>query len=372
MRTQRFVRYLPQFGWNPFVISKPVPNNDSGNDAANTFYAPSIRLNKPFRIESFTWIPFMFAKALKILRRYRSNVLLISCPPFHPALAEILLKKMLGIKLVVDYRDAWSLNPYYHHLDWFHNLVLRGDRIMEERLLRNVDLLIVSHRAMKEKYLNKYHSLQDRIEVVYNGFDPESIESHHSPLFPEFTILHLGDFYAKQKTRDPTLFLSALREMISEQQILPGQLRVLFIGERYPEIEKAIVGKGLSAFVSYIDRVPHDIAMEYLMKSHMVLLIEKRDVMTTKVFEYLATGKPILCLVKGRTELEQFVRKFSSNSYIISTDSVDETKESISKCYDEYQLGKCTPVPNEEFKKNFNRMEQTRRLAESLTRVVHH
>jgi glycosyltransferase involved in cell wall biosynthesis len=241
---------------------------------------------------------------------------------------------------------------------------------MEERLLRNVDLLIVSHQGMKENYLHKFHFLQDKIEVVYNGFDPESIGSGNNPLFPEFTILHLGDFYAKQKNRDPNLFLSALREMISEQEILPSQLRVFFIGERYPEIEKAIVSKGLSAFVSYIGRVPHDIAMEYLNKSHMLLLIETMDVMTTKVFEYLAAGKPLLCLLKKGGELEAFISRFSANSYIISSNSVNQIKEAVSNCFSNYNKGNYRSVINDKFRDNFTRMNQTRQLAEVLQKMV--
>jgi glycosyltransferase involved in cell wall biosynthesis len=367
MRTQRFVRYLPEFGWTPFVITKPASNNASGKDAGNTFYARSIRLNKPFRLESFTWIPFMLLKASKILRRYRINVVLISCPPFHQALAGILLKKLSRINLVVDYRDAWSLNPYYQHIDWFHQLILQGDKMLEERLLRYTDLLTVTHQVMKESYLQRFPFLKNKVEVIYNGFDPEWVDSNGKALFPEFTILHLGNFYAKQKTRDPSLFLSALRDVISEENLLPSQLKVIFIGERYPEIEQSIMCKGLSRYVSYINRVPYPIAMEYLNKSHMLVLIETMDVMTTKVFEYLATGKPILALIPNN-ELKALIERYSCNSYTITAPDVKAVKDSIIHCYKNY-CGNITTLLKE-FRQTFNRENQTSLLVARLDRLT--
>lgn len=370
IRTQRFAYYLPMFGWRPYILTKAPTtgsNDQPVKEPDDTFYVTSIPLNKPFHLESLIWVPPMLRRAVEILRKVQIGVVLVSCPPFHQALAGILLKKLLDIKLVVDYRDAWSLNPYYHRLGWFHSFVLQGDRIMEDRLLRNVDLLIVSHQSMKENYLKRFSLLEDKIEVVYNGFDPGSIKSGESPLFPEFTILHLGDFYAKQKSRDPGLFLAALQSMISEEKISADRFRVLFIGERYAEIEKAISSKGLSTYVSCLDRVPHHIALEYLNKSHMLLLIETRDVMTTKVFEYLATGKPILALISNN-ELKALIEKYSSNSYVITIPDVQKIKDSIRHCYKNY----CRNVAPlfEEFRQTFSRKNQTAVLALKLEKLL--
>jgi glycosyltransferase involved in cell wall biosynthesis len=222
---------------------------------------------------------------------------------------------------------------------------------------------------MKDRYLRQFDFLRDRIEVIYNGFDPERIGSRQETLFPQFTILHLGNFYAKQKTRDPSLFLSAIEKVVSEKKIPSDQLQVLFIGERYPEVEEMIENRGLSAHVTYLDRVPHDVAMDYLNKSHVLLLIEALDVMTTKVYEYLATGKPILCLIKQGGDLDSFIRTFSTNSTIIHSNNVDDIKESILKCYEDYQKGEYRSSVKEEFKNGFSRMEQTRHLAELLDKI---
>lgn len=373
IRTQRFAQYLPAFGWKPYILTKSPSkrNNDQAfTESDDAFYVPTIPLNKPFHLESLIWVPFMLRKAVEIIKKVPIEVVLVSCPPFHQAMAGVLLKKWFGTKLVIDYRDAWGLNPYRQRLNTFGRFVLQGDKFLEHYLLRNTNLLIVSHQEMKERYLRLFKFLDARIEVVYNGFDPEKIRSQEENLFPEFTILHLGNFYSKQKTRDPNLFLTALQRIISEKKIQIGQLRVLFIGERYSAVEEMIVNKGLSAYVSYLDRVPHEVAMEYLNKSHVLLLIETMDVMTTKVYEYLATGKPMLCLIRKGGDLESFIRKFSLNSTIVFSENVDEIKEAVWKCYEDYQKGKYRSLLNEEFRKSFSRKEQTRHLVHLLDRMI--
>jgi glycosyltransferase involved in cell wall biosynthesis len=371
IRTQRFAQYLPTFGWKPYILTKLPSKRISGQtytELDNTFYVPTIPLNKPFHIESLIWIPLMLKKAVEILRKIQIEVLLISCPPFHQAMAGVLLKKWFGTKLVIDYRDAWGLNPYRQRLISLRRFVLQGDKLLEHYLLRKTNLLIVSHQKMKERYLRQFNFLKGRIEVVYNGFDPEKIKSLQEALFSQFTILHLGNFYAKQKTRDPNLFLSATQRVISEKKIPTGQFQVLFIGDRYSEVEEMITNKELSAYVSCLDRVSHDAAMEYLNKSHVLLLIETLDVMTTKVYEYLATGKPVLCLVRQGGELEGFIRKFSPEAYILAN-NVDRIKEAIESCFEAYQAGHYRPFVNDQFRILFNRREQTRHLSKLLDRI---
>jgi glycosyltransferase involved in cell wall biosynthesis len=309
----------------------------------------------------------MVAKAISLIQKHQTDVVLISCPPFHQAIPGILLKKLFGIKLVVDYRDGWSLNPYYQKLDWLHRCILTADKVMEKCLLLNTDLLTVTHQTMRDKYLSKFSFLKHRIKIVYNGFDPENIGSGGDDLFPEFTILHLGDFYVKQKTRDPGLFLQALQRFISQRKIAPGKLHVLFVGERYEEVEKTISGLGLSAYVSCVDRVPHDVAMKYLNKSHMLLLIESGDVMTTKVFEYLATGKPILALIKGG-EIKDLIEKFSKRSFVITTSDLHRLMMVIEDGYKNYLRNRYEP--DESFRASYSRKSQTKQLAICLDRLV--
>jgi glycosyltransferase involved in cell wall biosynthesis len=319
-------------------------------------------------VESTLWVPFMLRKAAQLLREVPMDAVLVSCPPFHPAMAGVLLKKRFGIALVVDYRDAWGLNPYRQRLHGLRRCILEGDKLLEKCLLRNSNFLLVSHQEMKERYLRHFSFLRDRVEVIYNGFDPDKIGDSKSTLFPEFTILHLGNFYARQKTRDPQLFLSALQGLISEKKIPSGRFRVLFVGERYAEIEKMIADHGLSAYVSCVDRVPHEVAVDYLNRSHVLLLIETLDVMTTKVYEYLATGKPMLCLIREGGELEGLIRSFSTHASILGNDPA-RIKEALGSCFEVYQTGGYRPVVNEEFRNRFSRMEQTRRLADLLHRI---
>jgi hypothetical protein len=89
--------------------------------------------------------------------------------------------------------------------------------------------------------------------------------------------------------------------------------------------------------------------------------------MTTKVFEYLATGKPILALISNN-ELKALIEKYSSNSYVITIPDVQKIKDSIRHCYKNY----CRNVAPlfEEFRQTFSRKNQTAVLARKLEKLL--
>jgi glycosyltransferase involved in cell wall biosynthesis len=220
---------------------------------------------------------------------------------------------------------------------------------------------------MRENHIRSFPFLRNRVEVVYNGFDQEEMDAAEEAPFSKFTILHLGDFYAEQKTRDPGLFLSALQKVIFRERIPPEKLQVLFLGERYGEIEKTISNLGLSPYVSCRERVPHPEATRYLKKSHLLLLIESMDVMTTKVFEYLATGKPILAFIK-EGEIKDLIEKYSKNSYVLINPDFNQIITALADCYSNRESHHVEP--DESFMLSFNRQNQTRQLAIRLNKLI--
>src|SRR4030042_1567496 len=94
LRPPGFAHYLPTFGWKPYILTK-LPSMGSRDpsmaESENTFYVPSTPLNKPFHLESSLWVFSMVRKAVKILRKIPIEVVLISCPPFHQAMAGVVL-----------------------------------------------------------------------------------------------------------------------------------------------------------------------------------------------------------------------------------------------------------------------------------------
>lgn len=96
------------------------------------------------------------------------------------------------------------------------------------------------------------------------------------------------------------------------------------------------------------------------------------DVLTTKAFEYLATGKPILAIIP-EGELAELIREYSDNSYIITSGNVDEIADAILDAYKKWKEGKLTLTSKEKverFREKYNRKNLTKELANVFNMVL--
>jgi hypothetical protein len=84
-----------------------------------------------------------------------------------------------------------------------------------------------------------------------------------------------------------------------------------------------------------IERLSQYKALEYTNSADMLLVIELTNAVTTKIYEYLSTGKPILAII-AKGELEGLIKKYSDNSYIVTSESEDDIIRSILDAYNKW------------------------------------
>ncbi|NIM58370.1 MAG: glycosyltransferase [Candidatus Aminicenantes bacterium] len=366
IRSQKFVKYLPQFGIEPIVITKRRTNPYSFGGRMTPLR--TFPVNRPFHLETLTWLPGLVLACLRLIKKEKVHSLLISCGPFSSALVGALLKKLFHVKLILDFRDYWTISPYISKVKLFNRLLNELQKPIEKWILRSADKLIVIQKTMEEQYLERFPFLDGKIKTIFNGFDGEDIPDADCELFQKFTLLYLGnlrrpvDFHLYY----PMLFLKSLRKMIDGKLIRESNFQVLIVGEKIRGFEEEVHNLGLSGIVKTLGRVPHEEAINYLRKSHFLLLIvQTQGIMTSKIFEYLATGKPILALIQTG-ELMDFIQAFSSNSFIVTEPSSQEITRAIRKCFRCYSSKAEQKERRKEFIESFNRKELTRQLAEIL------
>jgi len=396
LRILGFTKYLPKYGWKPYVISVKNPDryfNITGKEKipedVKVYYTKNILplgwaqlgMEKYFGIKNFYSIPDIYIgwliptmlKAKKIIKKENIDLIFTSSLPWTSSLIGVLLKKLTKKPLVIEFRDAWSFNPHITYTmkthQWFNTH-------LESFVLKNLDHLITVTPGMINGYVNKRPDLKNRISLIYNGFDPNDFQFKETKSFDKFTIIYTGSFYGLQS---PELFFRGLRKVISKKIILKNEMQVLLVGHKTKFVEKLIEKYNLKEIVNYKDFVLVKEANRYILKSQMLLLIigdderAKSHVLTGKVFQYLATGKPILALVpKG--DASEMIQKYSDNSYIISDyDNIDKIAEAIYDCYTKWKEGKLNKKISKktiEFRKKFNREVETKQLAEIFDKVM--
>jgi glycosyltransferase involved in cell wall biosynthesis len=208
----------------------------------------------------------------------RHQVVVATGPPFSALVAA---RRAHGaVPLVVELRDLWAGNPAFDR----GGPVLRK---LESWVVREAAAVVaVTPEAADD--LRRRHP-EARVEEVTNGFEPELLERRRPAEGPATTILHSGTL---TKDRPLAPLLRALRP----------PLRLVLHGYVAPEIQAEIAAS--SADVEVVPPSGWDDAVERIANADVALVTQARGAgdetaVAAKVYEYLALGKPVLCISDG-------------------------------------------------------------------------
>lgn len=194
-----------------------------------------------------------------------------------------------GIPWIADFRDV------------FEQSYITGSPSRQRHLLAAERRLVKTAAAITTVSEPLAVILRDRyrqdVRVVSNGYDPADIAAvGNPPPFSKFTITYAGKLYPG--VRDPSLLFAALSELIRSNRIDAERLDVVFLGSDRRIVEEAAAAyPEVAAVVRVEPRLPRHEALVAECRSHVLLHLSHRGetgIMTGKIFEYLATGVPVL------------------------------------------------------------------------------
>lgn len=240
------------------------------------------------------WNRFAFRRASELIRSQNITHIITTSPPHSTQLIGLRLKRRFpGLKWVADLRDPWTDIYYY---DMFRpSLPARMlDRNLEKRVLSRADRIITVGKTLASLLAAKTEAVAGKTEILPNGYDEEDFQGVVSSVPERFTITYVGTLSPAYPVRG---FIDAVKDM----RINGKQVALQFVGT-VPEEIRALFPAGDEGdgprFISYCE---HPEAIRYMMSSSLLLLIipdhsSNRSILTGKIFEYLATEKPILFL----------------------------------------------------------------------------
>jgi len=130
--------------------------------------------------------------------------------------------------------------------------------------------------------------------VISNGYDPADFDGSEAATPEKFTISYIG-------TLSDSYPLSGFMEALNKIAFPESGFRLRFVGVvsgKQKELITELAGGSATEFIPYVNH--HD-AVNYLTGSSALLLIipdhlSNKSILTGKLFEYLASGRPIICL----------------------------------------------------------------------------
>jgi glycosyltransferase involved in cell wall biosynthesis len=342
-RWLKFVKYLPQFGWKPYVftpenpsfslkdssLQKDVPAEaeiirfpiwepyelffglsrifDSGKKSTRP--VELVKKNKSSFFQKIsTWIRgnllipdpriFWVRPSVKFLDQYlkenKINIVITTGPPHSMHLIGYKLKKKNpSLKWIADFRDPWSEWGLLDSL-MVSNVIRGRHKQLERKVLTNASIVT----TITPFYKKHFEKLGGRsVELLTNGFDESDFVSLKIERPDKFVIRHIGIVNEKC---DPRPFIQALKTLSGIDLEFRNHLILEFIGDVNSDFKNYIEAiPELKEKVVFTEHIPHKQLVSVYGTSALLLLVlngykDAEGYMPGKLFEYIATGLPVL------------------------------------------------------------------------------
>ncbi len=389
-RMDAFARYLPEHGWRTHVLTasrddgvQDAPHGsvhrvrDRMARAAQPFpdYDPRrkpSRLRGLFRGLAFPdrfvfWQRAAFDVGKTIIAAGNIDLILTSFPPASAAVLGLRLSQDKGIPLVLDMRDRWFGPGGYEPTG-------RRSRQKHEQLRREVathaTAIVTVSQAIADAIADEYGLDRSRVFVVPNGYEP--VDDSEAMLSPSasasFTITHVGTVIPRNR---PDLFFESIIALKDHACLRETLFR--FVGNLSQAWLDAV---GLASVVHATGMLPRDRARREMYAADALLLLTGSYVgkwgNNAKLFEYLQTPLPILCLEEtpnsnDRKMLERFA---PGRSFFAPLDDPQAIAEQVGRLR-AWKAGRSGPDPTVECGLEcYSRRKQVGDLAEHLNGLL--
>lgn len=395
LRPAMMAKYLPRYDWEPFVLTRDYGSDHTAkNEKMNLGSIVSddhivrvevtkeeekdylnkrgffgtirdvVTIEKAFPPGVFDKV---WATARQRFKKSDVDIIWATFPDFPTLRLARELSECLKVPWIADFRDITEQEQGVDS-SWRVQLLHMRSNLRRKMLVQNASCLTS---------VSKFHcrTLQTKTgkscDLIYNGYDTELFQ----PLAPlkseKFKIVYMGRILSKS-IRNPCLFFKAMDSLVSKGFIDEDKAEIYFYGVEL-NILQAIAGKFRSWKLCISPaRVDYTAVSDILRNASILLLLTERGrngILTTKLFEYLAVERPILCV---RTEPESEIAEIINEANAgYAGDDLDTVQDYILRCYNQWlDQGYCNAQINRDYVQIFSRESQAMRLAAVLHRVA--
>lgn len=395
-RSAKLAKYTARLGWEPHVlVMKSAPSFSYPKDPAlfgeikhlNLYPTRRIDLRMPSRLLHtlgahelaarllwllpmdgyLGWVPFAIRQAEKLLATRKIKLVYTTSDPWSTTLVGWWLKKHHGIPWVADFRDPWTTSPtirIYRDTSLLARWRTWLDRGLEDQVLNAADRICVVIEQHKNDLVATFGIAPDKVRIIHNGYDEEDFDRLPFPFVPHqklFRISYLGSFqfWGNVVSYTPEPFFDMFQRFIDTCRD-PGSVRLRFVGSSSKWIKNnPDVTAPFAKYLELYDYVPHDEIPNHLQESTVLLLANPdRLSLSGKLFEYLRSGLPILCVTPSMdSELIRILRK-AGTGFVVQREDIAGGAQMLSALFGYWAKNHWPLKCNDELVKKFSRETQ--------------
>ncbi|MGD1046312.1 MAG: glycosyltransferase family 4 protein [Bacteroidota bacterium] len=425
-RTLKFVKYLPAFGWIPTVLTVKNPDFDDFDASLSDDIPPATRIyrigyfdpirwyrthrygphsrfepmgqgifadkKKPFHRflllpikglwnlfrrllidfvlipdDLLFWIPVAVLKGIRVIKENKIDVVYATGPPWSSYVIAYFLGLITNKPYVLDMRDPWILSPYEADS---HSIRRKLCCFWERKSFSSARYVINITEDISNSYEKFYSKLSpNKFITITQGFDPDDFLDIKIDRSDKFIISHIGTMY---DIRTPENFLKAIKHLTDTAPEVKDNLKIRFIGITGSYTNDPMTRYKLQDIVDVIPYLPHRESIKNMKESSALLLIiskvqrSETQTPTGKLYEYLASRRPILGLVPAQNDAAKLIAKFDAG-IITDPDDVQGIEDSVVRMYRSHKNGELRDHTGDI--SMFSRKELTKELASILDRA---
>lgn len=414
LRMLKTCKYLPEFGWQPVILTVKDGSYPSVDETLEGKVDSSVKVFKtqswePFRLFNFLtgkkgntgtvgmanikdskglisrlslwvranifipdarmgWVPFAYKRAKKLIEEEGIDVVFTTGPPQSTHLVGLKLKKKLGIPWVMDLRDPWT-GIYYNKFLPRTRLARNKDKDLEVEAASSADYITTVSKGLEDEF----RSINKNIELIYNGFDEDDFDFEPmGKLKNKFRVCFFGNLLPNQ---DIDGLWKGIKKALDERNELAAIFELIFVGNVHEEILVKLQKRMPGIIIEKRPYMPHSEAVKMMSAVDVLLFIipdaeDNELILTGKLFEYLASGSEILAVGPVNGNAAEVLDK-TGRGKMLGYEDEEGIRNELEGMFERHvNHTNGTTYEPDEATLFYSRKTQTRRLSEVFSRVT--
>jgi glycosyltransferase involved in cell wall biosynthesis len=405
-RIDKFVKFLPDFGVEPIVLSAKERYSPKAEELERRSYPAQLKTYRAASIgwSYFTtrflyrgpdskhywllsllsfpercilvpdymvrWIPRGISLAKEIVRREGVQAILTTSPSESTHLIGLNLKRSLSIPWVADFQDLWTERElYYRPATFLHNWWIKR---LESSIFRTANYVIANTPANAECHIQRFGLSRSCLDVIPNGFDRDDLILHE--IEPSRDVFRIGYMGAFDKQSYPwQITLEALNKLANE--VGRKKVKLVYCGFCSRQVRDYLENRQMTDVVEVQGLLSHTDAMKLTANTEIRLLLLYENSYSTsmvpmKLYHYLTMNGPILAVAPEGGVAASIIAETHMGVVVSPQRGVDTIYEQLKRYYIAWQRDALTVDPDEAQINRYDYRTQTQRLAEILKRVA--